>query len=130
VYRCPSDRLSQFSYFNGARAAYAEAKGAPAAVDSKRVRLPSALVLAGDTVGEDFPPEDADKDDYTHNCVGGPDNGVPAEGWQMHGKGQNILFEDGHVKWYKEYDANEMTFRYDSLHGWEWGLLAKLRVEY
>jgi hypothetical protein len=86
---------------------------------SKRIRWPSAFVLAGDTIAEDFPPDDADKDDFNHNCVGGADNGVPAEGWQVHGRGQNILFEDGHVKCHKGYATNEMTFRYELIHGWE-----------
>jgi prepilin-type processing-associated H-X9-DG protein len=74
-------------------------------------------VAAGDTI--DFKPEDSDKDDYTQNCVGGAANGSPAEEWQTHSMGQNILFADGHAKWYKAYVTNEMTFRYDSIHGWE-----------
>jgi len=122
VYICPSEQLlnpgqqSQFNYFNGARAAYIVAGGF-ASVDSKRIMFPSAYVLAGDTL--DFEPQDADKDDYTQNCVGGEDNGSPWELWQAHDKGQNILFDDGHVKWYGGYNSNEMTFRYDSMHGWE-----------
>ena len=51
--------------------------------------------------------------------MGGEANGTPALSWQAHGKGQNIAFEDGHVKWYNGYNTNDMTFRYDSLHGWE-----------
>jgi prepilin-type N-terminal cleavage/methylation domain-containing protein len=118
VYHCPADRRAFFSYFNGARAAYvASTNFAP--VNSKWIRFPFAYVLAGDTLGADFVPEDADKDDYTHNCVGGPENGVPAEEWRIHSKGQNLLFEDGHVKWYKGYSTNEMTFRYDCIQGWQ-----------
>jgi prepilin-type processing-associated H-X9-DG protein len=77
----------------------------------------SAYVLAGDTL--DFDPSDSDKDDYSQNCVGGFPNGWPWEEWQAHTKGQNILFADGHSMWYKGYNTNEMTFRYDSMHGWE-----------
>jgi type II secretory pathway pseudopilin PulG len=118
AFHCPADRRAFFSYFNGARAAFvASTNFAP--VNSKRIRFPVAYVLAGDTIGEDFVPEDADKDDYTHNCVGGPENGLPAEEWRIHSKGQNILFEDSHAKWYKGYSTNEMTFRYDSIHGWQ-----------
>jgi hypothetical protein len=51
--------------------------------------------------------------------VGGPANGIQWELWQAHSLGQNLLFSDGHAKWYKGYDTNEMTFRYDSMHGWE-----------
>jgi prepilin-type processing-associated H-X9-DG protein len=38
--------------------------------------------------------------------------------WQAHTQGQNILFADGHAKWYKGYNTNEMTSRYDSMHWW------------
>jgi prepilin-type processing-associated H-X9-DG protein len=91
-------------------------------VNSRRIQFPASFVLSGDTIwgalpGDDL--DDADKDDYTQNCVGGAANGTPWENWQAHNKGQNILFSDGHAKWHKGYDANEMTFRYDSMHGWE-----------
>jgi prepilin-type N-terminal cleavage/methylation domain-containing protein len=33
--------------------------------------------------------------------------------------GQDILFADAHVQWYRGYKTNEMTFRYDSIHGWQ-----------
>ena len=126
VYHCPANKLqlaniqSFFNYFNGVRAAYVITNGF-APVNNRRIRFPASFVLSGDTVGEALPGDDlddADKDDYTQNCVGGPTNGTPVENWQAHNKGQNILFDDGHVKWYKGYDANEMTFRYDSMHGW------------
>jgi prepilin-type N-terminal cleavage/methylation domain-containing protein/prepilin-type processing-associated H-X9-DG protein len=122
VYRCPANQhlaqtqQSPFDYFNGVRAAYMDVNEA-ASVDSKRIKFPSAYVLSGDTLG--FDPGDADKDDYSQNCVGGLDNGWPWQDWQAHRKGQNILFADGHSKWFKGYDSNEMTFRYDSMHGWE-----------
>ena len=118
VFHCPADRRAFFSYFNGARAAYVISTS-PAPVNSGRILFPAAYVLAGDTLGTDFVPEDADKDDYTHNCVGGPENGVPAEEWRIHSKGENLLFDDGHAKWYLNYATNEMTFRYDSMHGWQ-----------
>jgi prepilin-type N-terminal cleavage/methylation domain-containing protein/prepilin-type processing-associated H-X9-DG protein len=123
VYHCPSNKLlpaneqSAFNYFNGARAAFVAAGYQRAAVDEKRIKSPSTFVTAGDTL--DFEPADADKDDYSQNCVGGPGNGIPWEEWQAHSKGQNILFADGHSKWYKGYNTNEMTFRYDSMSGWE-----------
>jgi prepilin-type N-terminal cleavage/methylation domain-containing protein/prepilin-type processing-associated H-X9-DG protein len=122
VYRCPANKLvpveqqSAFNYFNGARAAFVAA-GKAASVNGKHIRFPVAYVLSGDTL--DFDPSDADKDDYSQNCVGGFENGWPWEEWQAHTKGQNILFADGHTKWYRRYNTNEMTFRYDSIHGWE-----------
>jgi prepilin-type N-terminal cleavage/methylation domain-containing protein/prepilin-type processing-associated H-X9-DG protein len=117
LYHCPADQKSSYSYFNGVRAAYIAANNQRASVSEKRILLPSSFVAAGDTV--DFDPSDADKDDYTQNCVGGAANGTPALAWQTHNRGQNILFADGHAKWYKGYDTNEMTFRYDSMHGWQ-----------
>jgi prepilin-type N-terminal cleavage/methylation domain-containing protein/prepilin-type processing-associated H-X9-DG protein len=131
VYACPGNAQlplnmqGPFNYFNGDRAAFIDVGGF-AAVKSTRILFPSAYVLSGDTCGipnvsggGSFDPKDADKDDYTQNCVGGQANGSPFELWQVHSLGQNILFADGHMKWYKGYDTNEMTFRYDSMHGWQ-----------
>jgi prepilin-type N-terminal cleavage/methylation domain-containing protein/prepilin-type processing-associated H-X9-DG protein len=134
VYDCPGnvqlpvDMRGPFNYFNGCRAAYVVAGGF-APVKGTQILYPSAYVLSGDTCGipnvtsdEDggnFDPLDADKDDYSQNCVGGANNGSPYELWQVHSLGQNILFADGHSKWYKGYDTNEMTFRYASMSGWE-----------
>ena len=125
IFHCPVDRQSQFSYFNGSRAAFvATTNIGPVdtkfgAVDTKQIRFPSAHVLSGDVIWLNTPPNDADKDDYTQNCAGGPLDGEPSMGWRIHYQGQNILFTDGHVKWYKEYDPNQMTFRYDSMHSWQ-----------
>jgi len=128
TFRCPANKLlpltaqSHFNYFNGVRAAFVASDPDPtkwhfAAVDGKRIQFPTAFVLSGDTL--DFESADADKDDYSQNCVGGPANGLPWEDWQAHSKGQNVLFADGHAKWYNSYNTNEMTFRYNSLSGWE-----------
>ena len=135
VYNCPGNiqlpvnMRGPFNYFNGDRAAFVLAN-ADAPVKGTRILYPSAYVLSGDTCGipgqttgegqgGSFDPNDADKDDYSQNCVGGSVNGLPFELWQVHSHGQNILFADGHTKWYKAYDTNEMTFRYDSMHGWQ-----------
>ena len=126
VYHCPGNaqlpagNRSPFNYFNGARAAFIEA-GTFAAVNSAAIKFPEEFVLSGDTIdnGQYFDPDDCDKDDYSQNCVGGDDNGTPAVEWQAHAKGQNLLFEDGHVKFFKGYQTNEMTFRYDSMQGWK-----------
>jgi hypothetical protein len=117
-----------FNYFNGTRAAYVTA-GIGSPVNTTPIKFPSVYVLSGDTCGiqnqsagengQTFDPLDADKDDYTQNCVGGPTNGTPYMLWQVHSLGQNILFSDGHSKWFKGYAANDMTFRYDSIQGWQ-----------
>jgi prepilin-type N-terminal cleavage/methylation domain-containing protein/prepilin-type processing-associated H-X9-DG protein len=133
TYNCPGNvqlplnMRGPFNYFNGARAAYV-VTGHDASVKSSAILFPAAFVLSGDTCGipnnpadgvdHSFDPFDADKDDYTQNCVGGPTNGTPYELWQVHSRGQNILFADGHVKWYKAYNAAEMTFSYNSMTNW------------
>ena len=121
VYHCPKDSLSFYSYFNGVRAAAVTTTNTPpfAPVDTKRIQFPAAYVLSGDTIWTNLTSKlDADKDDYSGNCVGGPANGTQSHEWRIHSQGQNILFDDGHAKWYQGYDTNEMTFRYDSMHGW------------
>ncbi len=134
VYNCPANRQlppdmqGPYNYFNGCRAAYVVAE-AFASVNNNAIKYPSAFVLSGDTCGipnettdedgRNFDPLNADKDDYTQNCVGGSANGSPYELWQVHAYGQNILFADGHAKWCKGFSPAEMTFRYDSMSGWE-----------
>jgi prepilin-type N-terminal cleavage/methylation domain-containing protein len=122
VFHCPADRTSPFSYFNGMRAAYIAAGNQMVAVNVKKIMFPVAYVLSGDTVSDPatvFKPNDSDKDDATQNCVGGALNGSPFVAWQVHSKGQNVLFDDGHAKWFKGYNAGEMTFRYDSIARWK-----------
>jgi prepilin-type N-terminal cleavage/methylation domain-containing protein/prepilin-type processing-associated H-X9-DG protein len=135
IYNCPANAQlpltmqGPFNYFNGARAAYVMVTN-DASVKDAQILYSSAFVLSGDTcgipkvtsgegAGMTFDPLDADKDDYTQNCVGGATNGTPFELWQVHSLGQNILFADGHSKWYKGYNPNEMTFRYTSISGWK-----------
>lgn len=115
IFKCPSDSHSDFSYFLGARAAYLET-GHFAPIKATRIQFSDKFVLAGDT--GDFLTEDADKDDYSQNCVGGPANGEPAMKWQQHNGRQNILFADGHVKRFGEFNPGLMTFGYDVMKGW------------
>lgn len=120
VFHCPSDGASKYSYFLSARVAYLEAH-AFAATNTKRVQFPTAFVVAGDTftyIGG-FDAIDADKDDYSQNCVGGESFGTPWIEWRRHNNGQNIAFADGHVKRFQTFDPNLMTFRYDTMHGWQ-----------
>ena len=104
VYNCPgnvqlpANMQGPFNYFNGTRAAYV-LTGTDASVKDTAIQLPSAFVLSGDTCGipnvtggGNFDPLDADKDDYTQNCVGGPANGSPYELWQVHSLGQEHSF--------------------------------------
>lgn len=119
IFQCPSDHQQQFSYFNSGRAAYMASGSNFASVDTKQIKFSTAQVLSGDTVWTTAGLADADKDDYSQNCVGGGTNGNPWTTWQVHSQGQNVLFTDAHVKWYRAYAPSEMTFRYDSMHGWQ-----------
>lgn len=117
ILKCASDSNSDYSYFMSARAAYIAAGNVGAATDERRIQFPTAFVIAGDTMG--FQAIDADKDDYTQNCVGGEANGTPFEPWQRHNGGQNLLFADGHIKKFSAYSPNAMTFRYDTMSRWQ-----------
>jgi prepilin-type N-terminal cleavage/methylation domain-containing protein/prepilin-type processing-associated H-X9-DG protein len=133
IYNCPAnvqlprDMQGPFNYFNGCRAAFLVADEY-ASLNNNQIKFPSQYVLSGDTCGipnettdedgENFDPLDADKDDYSQNCVGGATNGSPYELWQVHAAGQNVLFADGHSRYYNGYVASDMTFRYDSIQGW------------
>ncbi|NOX97416.1 MAG: DUF1559 domain-containing protein [Nitrospirae bacterium] len=109
VYQCPNrPNNSDYSYFLGTRAAWVAAGFKRASTDRRRIVYPAAFVLAGDT-SLPFANIDADKDDYTNYCLDQP----------VHSGGQNLLFADGHVKYYKSYQADEMTFRYGEMSRWE-----------
>lgn len=134
LYNCPAnkqlpgDMQGPFNYFNGCRAAFVVADTF-ASLNNNAVKFPADYVLSGDTCGipnqttdedgRNFDPLDADKDDYTQNCVGGAPNGSPYELWQVHALGQNLLFVDGHSKYYKGYNPAEMTFSYNSISPWD-----------
>jgi prepilin-type N-terminal cleavage/methylation domain-containing protein/prepilin-type processing-associated H-X9-DG protein len=124
TFKCPLDKVSDYSYFNGDRAEYIANGNHFGGVLRGRISFPTSFVLSGDTggtmgSGSQFDPKDADKDDYTQNCVGGPAAGSDVwMAWQRHGSGQNLLFADGHARWCGGFVAREMTFRYDSISAW------------
>jgi len=120
----PASLRGPFNYFNGCNAAYIAARRFNA-VKGTAIQFPSAFVLGGDTAGTksngaglQFDPLDADKDDYTQNCVGGAADPAITEYWQIHSKGQNVLFADGHTKWYKGYHSGDMTFALSTMTNW------------
>jgi len=129
VYNCPGNiqlpppYQGPFNYFNGCNAAFIAAGNQFAPLNGSQIKFPSAFVLGGDTAGTVdgrivFDPLDADKDDYTQNCVGGAADDSLTEYWKIHSGGQNLLFTDGHAKWYKGFNAGEMTFGYDCMTNW------------
>jgi prepilin-type N-terminal cleavage/methylation domain-containing protein/prepilin-type processing-associated H-X9-DG protein len=136
VYSCPGnvqlplDVQGPFNYFNGCNAAFIASDPDPTKrhfdpVKSTAILFTSAFVLGGDTAGTkdngtglQFDPLDADKDDYSQNCVGGAADDAITEFWKIHSKGQNVLFADGHSKWYKGFSPGEMTFAYTTMTNW------------
>lgn len=128
IFNCPGNiQLPEkyrgpFNYFNGCNAAYI-ATGNFAPVKSSSILFVSAFVLGGDTTGLSggniqFDPLDADKDDYSQNCVGGAASDAVTAFWRIHTQGQNVMFADGHSKWYKGFNAGEMTFGYNTMTNW------------
>jgi prepilin-type processing-associated H-X9-DG protein len=122
LYSCPANKkFPEYSYFLSTRAAFIAAESNFASVNIRQIRQSSTFVLAGDTTtggNADFFADDCDKDDYVQNCVGGMPGDPSWRGWKVHMEGQNILFADGHVKWYRGYAEGVMSFRYDEIHGW------------
>ncbi len=101
------------AYFLGTRAGYIDLKPHDfVATIRSRIQFPGQFVLAGET-NYDFHEEDYDKDDYTQNCIKASDKTTFSDGTQA------ILFADGHVAAFKDYDPAKMTFRYDEIHKWE-----------
>jgi len=121
VFRCLSypKGITNYNYFLSARAAYIDAGNKRASVCRKRIRYPATFILSGDCNCL-FNEEDCDKDDYSQNCLG-------FEEWKTdsthylkpyHSGGLNVLFADGHVSWFTEFEPDKMTFRYYSFSPW------------
>lgn len=98
IYKTP------FNYFMGARQAYVQTTNS-ASVDYRAIYLPSSYVLSGDCNWL-FQTNDADPDNYTQDTLFAT---LPAQG---HNGWLNVLFADGHVKNYKAFLTNEITFSY------------------
>jgi len=115
-----------YHYFLGANAAYIEAGNEFAAVRGDDVRFASAFVIGGD-LNRNFELDDADKDDFTQNCLGLPGldmstNAGTTTYWEpQHDGALNVLFADGHVASFKSYTGNEskMTFALAEMAPWD-----------
>ena len=95
VYHCPGNvqlpvaEQAPFNYFNGARAAYV-ARQQLRAGDRQPIHFPRPMFCPATPAATPLAAFDADKDDYTQNCVGGPANGSPSEQWQVHSKARTF----------------------------------------
>ena len=97
-------RQSRFNYFMGSRAAYAET-GDDASVKLDKILYPSLYILSGDCNYGHFTPSDADPDNYSQDTLFEEDSPV-------HNRSLNILFAEGHVKTYRLFNPDDMTFSY------------------
>lgn len=111
ILRCPAlcqcFNKSPYNYFMGARAAYIEA-GDLASVALKKIRFPAACVLSGDC-NYPFETIDADPDNYTQDTLFEPAY-MPS---RVHNGRLNVLFADEHVRDYRAFSTNDMTFSYN-----------------
>jgi prepilin-type processing-associated H-X9-DG protein len=89
----------------GAHAAF-EANDGFSALKLTRIARPSRYILGGDITVDTFSREDADKDDYTTDAAFGGDV------TKLHRGMANILFADGSVRPFKEYERGEMEISY------------------
>jgi prepilin-type N-terminal cleavage/methylation domain-containing protein/prepilin-type processing-associated H-X9-DG protein len=100
-----------FNYFMGARAVWVQ-DHARGPVDLRRIQFPTEYILSGDC-NYPFPAADADPDNYSQDTLfGTPASGPPP----VHGERLNVLFADSHVKSYRKFETNEMTYAFDA-HG-------------
>ncbi len=115
VLRCPQlcrvYRFSQYNYFMGSRAAYADKKD-DASVCMTKIQYPTQYILSGDCNYGNFAQSDADPDNYSQDTLFQED--MPVQGGWL-----NLLFADGHVRPYKWFEPKEMTFSYSQL-GMDW----------
>lgn len=117
----------EYHYFLGARAARIHAHhndfNAPIYFDDivrGRIRFPSAFVLSGDNTSKllDSITFDADKDNYTQQCLGFSEIEDGVLRVPHHLGGLNVMFSDSHVGYFKQFDPAKMTHRYETMSAW------------
>ena len=128
MYNCPSfaswvPEEPRRNYFLAAQWAGRSGRHATKLTD---VKMTSRFVLSGGcTQAGLYPPtfgtnpnahDDADRDDFGANCLSFLGN---EHGFLMHPGGNNVLFDDGHVQVYREFDAASMTFHPSKMQAWE-----------
>ena len=112
IFVCPSSSKIlpnnvQYSYFQGAHAAYVANNNNFAALQQTRISLPSHYILGGDINRQMFDPTDADKDDFSQ------DPAFSATPSPFHGGHVNLVFADGHTGAFTAFDTNVMNTHYD-----------------
>jgi prepilin-type N-terminal cleavage/methylation domain-containing protein/prepilin-type processing-associated H-X9-DG protein len=125
IYNCPAwpDSIPRINYFLAARWSASRGQHSMKLSD---VRMTSRFVLSGDmTLATLYPPpfgrsehklDDCDKDDAVLPSLCFP---YQASGFWMHANGNNVLFDDGHVQVYKDFDPTAMTFHATEMKSWD-----------
>jgi prepilin-type N-terminal cleavage/methylation domain-containing protein len=126
VYNCPGYSPAdppRINYFLAARWSASRNQHAMKLTD---VRMTSRFVLSGDMTNATLYPgpfgqsehvlDDCDKDDAVLPSLCFP---YQAGGFWMHARGNNVLFDDGHVAAFGEFDPGAMTYDATSMRGWD-----------
>jgi prepilin-type N-terminal cleavage/methylation domain-containing protein/prepilin-type processing-associated H-X9-DG protein len=125
VYNCPAwpDAVPRINYFLAARWSAARNQHAMKLTD---IRMTSRFVLSGDMTNATLYPapfgqsehllDDCDKDDAVLPSLCFP---YQAGGFWMHPNGNNVLFDDGHVQVYRDFDPSAMTFDAGAMRNWD-----------
>jgi|GEM_PF-1827298 len=121
IYNCPSFPGPRYrNYFLAAQWTGRSGRNAMKLTD---VAMVGRFVLSGDKTNPSlYPPpnghqinDDADPDDYgAAGALLWPWSG----GFYMHWKGNNVLFDDGHVALFSNYDPSAMTFNPHRMENW------------
>ena len=127
LYNCPSFSSDEraVNYFLAAR--YCGSQQPPSkSFPITRIKLSSQFVLSGDVTNQMWytPPagtsnvgyDNTDKDDNISPCVlfFGEEGGL-----NMHRAGNNLLFADGHVKAYRKYEPQSITYHPTERKNWD-----------
>jgi prepilin-type processing-associated H-X9-DG protein len=123
VYNCPAfPEGTPMNYFLEAR--WAGAMGLRS-MKFASLRLSTQFVISGDCVTPEFykPPfgtgnhaAECDKDDETFRCLifRGEQGGI-----NIHPQGNNVLFADGHVQPFAQFDPTSITFHPATMQAWQ-----------
>jgi prepilin-type N-terminal cleavage/methylation domain-containing protein/prepilin-type processing-associated H-X9-DG protein len=123
VYNCPSfPEEYRINYFIAARYSYVNGRQS---IRLSEIRKSTEFVLSGDCTAPSLYPapygtagpstDDCDKDDATQEGIVFASQ---AGGLNVHRKGNNILFGDGHVAIYPRFDPTQMTYSPKRMEAW------------
>jgi prepilin-type N-terminal cleavage/methylation domain-containing protein/prepilin-type processing-associated H-X9-DG protein len=94
-----------FNYFMGSRVVYVQ-QHTTGSLNLRQIQFPVEYILSGDC-NYLFQTTDADPDNYSQDTLF--ENPVT-----VHNRQLNVLFADLHVKAYRKFATNEMTYSYDT----------------